>query len=269
MPFLAFFSKRLYRDVGRNWKGANLSYLFLLLAVCCVPATLKMRGSVLKSLETSQVEILNQIPEITIRNGAASTEAPQPYYINNREGDPIAIIDTTGSMNYIDDASVLALLTENKLIIRRGKNLFNTFDLAGIEEFHLDRFIINGWLAQIKAAIAPLSYGIFLMLSYIFAVMTMLLMAVGGLILSVLMKGHLKFSETLRIATVAATPAIIFITISAALGNEIPSEIYLGVTLLYLFVGLKVCAGSSGAEEDHIDLKAVLQDEERSLADAA
>jgi hypothetical protein len=31
---LAFYSKPLYQDVGRRWKGTGLGYLLLLLAVC-------------------------------------------------------------------------------------------------------------------------------------------------------------------------------------------------------------------------------------------
>ena len=264
MPFLSFFSKRLYRDVGRNWKGANFAYLFLLLAICCIPATLHLRNTMLKSIETSQVDLLNQLPDISIRNGQAFADVKQPHYINNRSGDALAIIDTTGSMNYIADPTVMVLLTETKLIVRRGKNLFNAFDLEGIEDFSVDKHAVNGWLQTLRETVAPLSYGIFLMLSYVLAVLTMLLMAIVGLILSSFMNGQLKFSEALRIASVAATPAIIFVSISAAMSYSIPIEIYLGVTLLYLFIGLKVCSSAPETvdDEDHVDLKAVLKEDE-------
>jgi hypothetical protein len=269
MPFLAFFSKRLYRDVGYNWKGANFAYLFLLLAICCLPATLHTRKDMLQSLETGQVDLINQIPEIQIRNGHVSTEKEIPYYINLKDGSPLAIVDTTGSMNYIDNSSTLAMLTETKLIVRYGPNHFNTFDLSGVENLNIDKHVVNGWFQTIKSSIAPLSYGIFLMLSYIFAVLVLLFVAIVGLVLSAVMHHPLRFSGALRIATVAATPAIIFISISAALGHSIPGAVYLAVTMIYLFVGIKSCSRIPDAYDETVNLKSFLHEDGISLDDAA
>jgi hypothetical protein len=262
LPVLAFFSKRLYRDIGRNWNGVNLAYLFLLLAICCLPAALHQRGKILRSLESGQVHLLNQIPEIRIQNGAAFVDQPMPYYIKDRNNVPVAIIDTTGSMNYIDDPSVKVLLTETKLILRRGKSLFNTFNLSGIEELTIDKFLLNDWLYRIQKSIAPLSYGIFLMLSYIFAVLMMILAAVVGLILSTIMHSSLSFRDTMRIAITAATPAIIIIFATSSLGFSIPGFIYPLITLLYLIIGIKSCCGPTDIEDgESINLKAALRKE--------
>lgn len=273
LPFLAFFSKRVYADVGRNWKGVNLAYVFLLLAVCCVPITLHTREALLSSMETGQVDILNQLPEINIRYGEASADVKQPHYIRASNGDPIAIIDTTGSMNYIDDASVKVLLTETKLIVRRGRNLFNTFDLEGIDDLTINKHIINDWANAIKGSVAPLSYGIYLLLSYIFAVMALVFVAIVGLILAQLTKSPLSFKDSLRVATVAATPSIIFITIAGALGFGIPVYIYLAVTFLYLFAGVKSCGSTpdvaTSGEDDQIDLKSFLHEDEAHAAEEA
>ncbi len=101
-----------------------------------------------------------------------------------------------------------------------------------------------------KNSLAPLSYGLFLLLSYIFTVLVMLLAAVVGLILSTAMHSSLKFSGILRIAAAAATPSIILITISAALGQTIPGLIYIAVTLLYLLIGIVSC--NKPAEEEEV-----------------
>ena len=269
MPFLSFFSKRLYRDVGHNWKGMNLAYLFLLLAICCIPATLHVRENMLKSLETGQPDILNQIPEIRIQNGYVTTNQQQPYYIKRSDGTPLAVIDTTGSMNYIDDANIRVLLTETKLIVRNGNNRFNTFDLGGVTDLHINKPIINEWLQAAKSSISPLSYGIFLTLSYIFAVLVVLFVAIIGLILATAMHNPLGFPVALRIATVAATPAIIFIAIAAAANYAIPGMVYLGITLIYLFIGIKSCGRIPKATDEKVDLKALLHEEDGVLKDAA
>ncbi len=249
LPILSFFSKRLYRDVGRNWKGANMTYLFLLLAICLIPPTINLRKDLIQTLDGKHVELINQLPDIHIEDGRVKIDQTEPQLIKHN-GKTVAIIDTTGSMNYIDDENVMALLTENKLIVRRGKKQFNTLDLSQVSEFHLNKQIANQWIQMTKNSLAPLSYGIFLLLSYIFAVLLMLLTAVVGLILSAAMHSSLKFSGILRIAAAAATPSIILIAISTALGQAIPGLIYAVVTLLYLLLGIMACRKPS--EEDQI-----------------
>lgn len=250
LPFLAFFSKKLYRDVGQNWKGANFAYLFLLLAICWVPSTLSLRKNLIKSLDSNQVHLIKQLPDIHIKNGRVEVDQQKPYPIKNLSDQTVAIIDTTGSMNYIADAHVMALLTDSKLILRRGQNQFNTLDLSQVSEFHLNQQLANQWLQTTRNALAPLSYGLFLLLSYIFAVLAMLLTAIVGLVLSNAMHSSLKFSGVLRIAVVAATPAILLITVSSALGQSIPGLAYIGFTLLYLMIGIASC--SKPAEEQEI-----------------
>jgi hypothetical protein len=267
LPLLSFFSKRLYWDVGCNWKGANLSYLFLLLAICWIPPTLSMRKDLIQSLDNKQLQIINQLPEIHIKNGRVEVEQEQPYYIKHN-GKNKVIIDTTGSMNYITDANVWALLTENKLIFRRGANHFNTLDLSGVSSFHFNKHIANQLLQTTKNSLAPLSYGIFLLLSYIFTVLVMLLVAVVGLILATANHTALKFAGTLRIATAAVTPSIILIMASIVLGKSIPALAYIAITLLYLCIGIKSCTDKTVEEKviPKLNLSALL-DEEDSSAD--
>lgn len=270
-PFLAFFSRKLYREVGRNWKGINLSYLFLLLAICCIPPTLHVRKQMLASMKNGEPVIFNQIPDIHIKNGVVSIDQRQPYFIHRADGKPVVIVDTTGSMNYIDNDSVWALLTETKLILRRDASHFNTFDLEMVSDLHINKEIVSGWFQKARASIAPLSYGIFLMLSYIFAMLTLLFVAIVGLIISAIMHRSLDFASSLRIASVAATPAIIFITISAALGHDVPGVIYLAITMVYLFIGIKSCSATQMEpdENGHVDLKALLHESEESAAEEA
>ena len=257
---MSFFSKRLYRDVGQNWKGSNLSYLFLLLAICWIPPTLTLRKDMIESLNSNQVQLINQLPDIRISNGRVEIDQKEPYFIK-KNGKTVAIIDTTGSMNYIDDDGVMALLTEDALIVRRGNNQFNTLDLSKVSYFHINKQIANQWIQMTKNSLAPLSYGIFLLLSYIFTVLLMLLIAIVGLILSAMMHSSLKFSGVLRIAAAAATPSIILVTVSVALGRTIPGLVYIAVTLLYLLVGIISCSKPMEEEIPKLRLSGLLEEE--------
>jgi len=270
VPLFAFFSKRAYQDVARNWKGVNFAYLFILLAACCIPTTISLRDEMVKSLNQGQTDLISQLPDIQIQHGRVIVDQTEPLYITRKDGSPAAIIDTTGSMNYIDDNRVIALLTESELIVRRGEKSFNTFDLSGITDLHINQSIANGWLQTAKGSIAPLSYGLFLMISYMFAVMVMLLAAVIALILSLAMHGTLNFASALRVATVAATPSIIFITVSTALGLTISPAIPLAVTLIYLIVGVSACSKTIKLNAGgKVDLKSLLNDEIAASEEAA
>ena len=261
LPLFSFFSRKLYRDVGQNWKGANFSYLFLLLAICCILPTLNVRNKIVNSFDNNQLQIINQLPDIHIKNGRVDMDQQKPLYIT-QAGKPVAIIDTTGSMNYIADDNVMALLTSDKLIIRRGPNQFNTLNLSEVADFRLNKEIATEWLQLAKSTIAPLSYGLFLLLSYIFAVLSMLVVATGGLIFSMALHGSLKFSGAVRIATTAVTPAIILITAAAAFGQSIPGIAYVAVTLLYLFIGIKACSKPAEASDTpQINLAALIHEE--------
>ena len=272
MPFFAFFSKRAYRDVARNWKGVNFAYLFILLAACCIPPTLSLRYEMAESLDQGQVGLISQIPDIQIQNGRVIVDQTEPLYITRKDGSTAVIIDTTGSMNYIDDDQVVALLTENALIVRRGAKAFNTIDLSSVTDVHMNQHIANQWLQTAKGSIAPLSYGLFLMLSYVFAVMVMLLAAVVGLILSLAMHGTLNFASALRVATVAATPSIILITVSAAVGFTMPHGIHLALILVYLIIGVSACSKQEvevNEEAGKVDLKSLLSNDNSSTQKAA
>ena len=249
LPFLSFFSKKLYRDVGQNWKGANIAYLFILLAICWVPVTLQLRREVVQSLGSNQSLLLNQIPDIHIKNGRVEMNQKKPYPIKNLSGKTVAIIDTTGSMNYIADNNVKVLLTEDKIIFRRGQNQFKTLSLAQIGELHLNKEVVAEWLQTTQGALTPLSYGLLLLLSCIFTVFVVLMAAVTGWILSPALHSALKFAGVMRVAAAAATPAIILITVAATLGQSIPGPIYIAVALSYLFIALKSCAGQAEDQE--------------------
>jgi len=265
IPFFAFFSRRAYRDVGKNWRGVNFAYLFLLLAICCLPPTLALREQMIQSINNNQLHLINQIPDLQIKNGHVDFEQNIPYVITRKDGSPAVIIDTTGSMNFIDDPRVYALLLESSLIVRSGESSFNTIDLSGVSDFHINQAIAGQWLQTVKDTMAPISYGVFLLLSYVFGIVSMILAAIVALILSTAMHSTISFASAIRIATIAATPSIIFITISAAMGIAISPAIHLAVTLLYLLVGVRSCAKPLSAREaEHVDLKAFLNEEELS-----
>jgi len=262
LPVFAFFSKSAYREVGREWKGNNFAYIFLLLAVCCLVPTLELRNRALDTLGANQRYIINQLPDIHIRNGHVLLNQTQPLFIRKDNGTPVAVIDTTGSMNFIYNENVNVLLTENKLIIRRGKNTFNSLDLSQVTSFDLTKDLLYEWLKKAGSILTPITYASVLVFAYVLTTLVMVLTAFIGLFISSAMHTSLGFHALLRIGATAAMPSIILLTVSSALGIMIPRLAYIACILTYLLMGIRACRHPAGKEAlPRLQLDSLLHDD--------
>src|SRR6185503_9036577 len=119
---LSFFSKSLYRDVGKNWRGTGLLYLLIILAILWIPTIIKGQLATSAWVTGDSKEITKQIPPITITKGQVSTDVPMPHVIKDpKTGEDIAIIDTTGTYKDLDNSDAKLLLTKSKLIVKRDE----------------------------------------------------------------------------------------------------------------------------------------------------
>ncbi|MDZ8117997.1 DUF1189 family protein [Pontiella agarivorans] len=256
MPVLAFFSKRLYRDIGMNRKGTYLLYLFVLLAVCAVPLSIHFREHLSQTLGTDEAVVLNQLPPIEIRNGTATVNAEMPCYINNAAGQTVAIIDTTGSMNYIDSPTVQLMLTETRLILRGGLKI----DLNLVDGLNVNQHKIKRWMDAFHAAPALFTFGISLVFTWTLGIVYMLIGILSDRVGSKFTHSMLNVKDIGRVAAVALTPAVLGFTVSSALNLPVPCYVHPAVALGYLLFGLSACSPrKSNGGENCIDLKAALK----------
>ena len=243
IPVLSFFSKELYRDVGLRWKGVNFLYLFLLLAVCLTPTTVKMYIGFANFVNNEAPPVIEQVPEITIDNGKVSINEPQPYYIKDPEnGDILAIIDTTGQITSLKDTDAICLLTDNKLITKKSKFESRAYDLSNIEELFVDSERITGWLNIARKFLIVAVYPLALLGSYLSKIVKALIYAAIGLLFASWCKVKLSYAALLRLAVAAMTPCLLAKTIFGIAGIRLPcftSLIFLVITLAYLYFAVK------------------------------
>ncbi|QBG48487.1 DUF1189 domain-containing protein [Verrucomicrobia bacterium S94] len=271
MPIMAFFSPRLYRDVGLNWKGANLIYLFLLTVVCSILPALQYRDQILHILETDADAILKQLPEIRIQNGIANVSTEMPCYINNEAGNPVAIIDTTRNVNFIDPPpSVQVMLTETKLIVRNGPPRFNKLDLSTVNGWIINQEQIKKWLEIFYEIATPLICSICCILAYLVAVMLMIFVATAGRIIAGIARRPLRFKDTMRLAVTASTPAVTGFTTCFAYDISIPGYIYPAVIFGYLLLAIAACSNrEKETPKNRTNLKAALDPKQIATLDEA
>jgi hypothetical protein len=229
-PFLSFFYKPFYQDVGRNWKGTGLLYMAIMLAVFWIPTVLSLYVSFGKFADSESSDFLRQIPAITIKNGQVSTDVPEPYFIKEKDGTVLAIIDTTGQYTSLDDTDAKILLTKNKLIGRDNTGL-RVYDLRPVQDFYMDRARVQGWLLTIKQWFIPAFYPLALIFSFAFRTIQILIYALIGMAFASMLKVRLGYTALMRLAAISITPVLVLDLIFEFLPVKPPLWNVLGIVL--------------------------------------
>jgi hypothetical protein len=249
-PFLSFFSKAFYRDVGQYWRGTGLAYLLIILALFWIPSIIKMQLGFGRFVDTDSKEMTEQIPAVTISHGKVSTDVPTPYFIRDpASGTPLAIIDLTDQKETLANAPTqIVVLTKSKLIMRNERET-RTFDLATVESFYLDRARVEGWLASARTWFVPVLYPLLLLFSFVFRTVQILIYALIGLLFAHLLHANLGYKTLMRLAALAITPVLVLDLILEFLPFHIPlwSLLGVGVALGYLFLAVKSNTESKAA----------------------
>ncbi len=96
--YMAFYSRRLFVDVGKRWRGWGILYMFLLITIASTPASIRIILDFRQYFDEQMIAPLEQLPPLYVQNGQVVFDKPMPYLIKNKEGDVVALIDTTGKV---------------------------------------------------------------------------------------------------------------------------------------------------------------------------
>lgn len=242
---LSFFSKSLYRDVGKHWRGTGLLYLFVVLALVWIPTMIKGQLGLSRWVDGDSKELTKQIPAITISKGQVSTDVTTPHFIKDpKTGTDIVIIDTTGEYETLENTEAKLLLTKSKLIVDKNANRSETYDLSGVQSFYLDRPQVESWLAVARTWFVPVVYPLALLFSFIFRAIQMLVYALIGLLFARMLNANLSYKTLMRLAAIAITPVLMLNLLMEFVPIRIPWWFLIGIViaLAYLFFAVKVNA---------------------------
>ncbi len=241
-PFLAFYSEELYRDVAGSWRGASFVYLLLLLVVCWLPMAFAVHDQVRTFVKDEGAYLVDQIPSITIRQGAVSSDVPQPYYIKDKAaGRVLAIIDTTGQVATLSGSGAWVLLGKEQVSLRSKPNEVRTYELSRIESFQIDSTMARLWLDWLRRWAALFLYSLALAGSYLYRIIAALILAAIGVPLARGLRAELGYGALVNIAIVAMTPVILGKTILEAARIHVPFSwlVFMGISIAYLAFGIK------------------------------
>ena len=235
LPVLSFYSKPLYRDVAARWKGTNLVYLCLLLAICLVPVVRNASRHTIKTIDRCMDVYLMQVPPMQLSDGILTVNAPQPYSViaGNRT---VLLIDTTGRIQTPEEVDALVLLTQTQLHIKHPKQPAVVYDLKDFNNLTLNQEIAGDLIIRMKRLVASTYYiAIYLGSLVLFTIVALLLGGIACLI-ATRQKKSLDYKAGVRIAVVALTPALIIGALLAAVSRDVPAPLFIMVPLYILMV---------------------------------
>ncbi len=244
--FMSFYSRALYRDVGRNWKGISFLYLLLLIAICWIPVMFRIHSGVSDFLVKEAPAIVRQIPVIRIDHGKVSVDEKMPYFIRNpKKDEPLIIIDTTGQYSSLKGTDAWALLTKTELIMRKSPTEIRTFQMSRIEDLVINRAMVYNWIETFRKWFAVVLYPFAVLASYVYRIIQVLFYAFIGLMFAKNLGLKLDYQSLVSLAIIADTPSIIINTLYNYVDVRIPFWLLISflIAMGYLFYGVKANSG--------------------------
>ncbi|KGP63903.1 hypothetical protein EP47_07140 [Legionella norrlandica] len=249
--FMSFFSKRLYVDVAKRWRGIGILYLLLAITVSSIPLSLRVAFDFNKTFNQQIIMPLSKLPTIYVQNGKVIFDKPMPYLIRNDRNQVVIIIDTTGKIekfsNEYPDLNIL--INKNNIYFRlptpellgmsqttknTGVPIVQPLDKGMNTVFDGKKIIQDNAVSGLKYASQLLIYPVVVTILYSITVVVLLAIAFLGQVFSkVFFSFSLSFMKSSRLLMVAATPMLVVLAIMLAFNLVFPG---LGVILLTLMI---------------------------------
>ena len=247
----AFYSMDLYREVGRQWVGMGFGYLLFVISIFSLPlviAAIIYTNMITLDKPFDANYLINQVPEITITKGDLSVKVPEPYYIQDKEGSKLAVIDTTHPVTdwekQMDEHKFLALVVgKNQYFANEANKHKKTIydipkDLTTIITSDKVRMWANTALNYSWAAI--LFFSPFWILGFfLFRIVAAFLYGICGKIISLILRVELSYWDCVRLASVVSTVVLFLSFLAIPLHINLSGWTYFAINLLYLFFAVK------------------------------
>lgn len=249
MALAPFFSGALYRDVARNWRGIAALYLLLLLAITWVATMVQLHVQFTAFARDEFPKLADDIPPITLKDGVVSSPVEQPYEIKDKQtGKVFAVLDTTGTINSLDDTPAMILLTQNKLHVReQNRNQTKTYDLSQFKSFYLDKQKAIELMRTVAKWFFPAAYVPAVLFSFAMRLIQALVYGAIGLAFASMFEARLTFPAAMRLAIIAVTPVILLDTILGLANVHIPFWTLIGIVIAMVYLAMAVRANREPA----------------------
>ena len=225
--YYAFYSKRLYVDVGKRWKGLGLLYLLLVIAIGSIPLSLVTAYNFNQLFNQQLIDPILQLPTLYVQNGEVSIDKPMPYLVKNKKNQVVAIVDTTGSIDSFSEKyphlTILInkdkmsykvptpqIFLNNKQLLKPQAPIVQTFDKTINSVFDGHQFVTSGAVTGLKYVSELLVYPVSIATVFsIFIVLFPVVALLAQLYSNIFFSFHITYKQALRLLIVSATPMLV------------------------------------------------------------
>ncbi|HAT9634899.1 TPA: DUF1189 domain-containing protein [Legionella pneumophila subsp. pneumophila] len=247
--YMSFYSKRLFVDVGKHWRGIGLIYLLLVIAICSIPFSIRIASDFNKTFNQQIIEPLLQLPTVYVQNGNVIFDKPMPYLIRNDKNQVVIIIDTTGKVaDFTEEYPYLNILIKKNSINfllptpellgsspvneQKGVPIVQPLDKDMNMVFDGKKIIQDNAINGLKYASQLMIYPIVVAILYSIMVTVLLVIAFLGQVFSkIFFSFTISFKKSSRLLMVASTPMLVVLVTMLSLHFIFPG---FGVILLIL-----------------------------------
>jgi hypothetical protein len=238
MALLSFFDKNVYCYVTEKLDRSFVyKYLLFILAISSIPAFYIINTNIYDYINGPGKNVIQQIPEVYIKDGKISTEVSLPYIINDPETDKeLIIIDNTGSFSSIEGNNAFIILVDGQLQVRTYENTAQNFDLTEFGDFKINKLKVKESIPIVKWVII-IMYILYTLFLFTFYFILIHIYAWSGGFLDHFARSGLNYQAILRISALAITPVLLIDTILKIMMIHIPHwgivSIILSMSLIY------------------------------------
>jgi len=235
---------KFYKEIAFQKVSKSIGYFFLFILLITLILSMKFSTVLIQGMDEVSKELADRLPEIRIEEGVVSTDAQEPFIIE--EKDFTFIIDTTGKITTIDPSYKQGiLLTKNKLIHRQSEIETREYDLSKIKFFTVNKAAMERWRKILSRFALPILLVSLFPYFIIVKLIHILLFSLTALIVNTATKANLKYENLFNISLFALTPPVLLATIFNLAGLKIPPLwsvfLYTVVYIIFLTGGVRSC----------------------------
>jgi len=240
------FDFALYDEVTKQRARRTAGYFALLVVVLSIVLTaatvFHMRAFIKKEITPE----LDKLPVVTIRNGVASTNVPQPWVRDFDDGNgvrTIFAIDTTGKMTGFAPGEQGILLMRTQVLV---KSMSNPQEQAvdWKDVFDEDTTIDAKWMKRWIDKAVWIAAAALLVVRPVYhtgaKLLVALLTSLVALIVASSRRRQLRYGQLFSIALYALTPAILIDTVLDVVNVDVPHFWVLYLLVAAAYAGLAV-----------------------------
>lgn len=241
-PILSFFSKALYIDVAKNWRGYGIIYLLFLSLIFTTPEIMRFQEQIEDEIDKSAPVIIPQVPTLYIKSGRLSMDAPSPHKIYNTTNNVLfAVIDTSNVYKTPNESKSVIYITDTKIYFKTAPEEYSHIEIKNFEDATITHEKLYKWVDRFKRAFFYIVFPFFYIFTLLYLSTQVFLCSMIIYIFAKRSNPEIAFAQIMRIGAIAFTPPVVLNVIHTILGIEF---VYGGMIILmfgmgYLYFGFK------------------------------